>query len=114
MPDVPPASAADQVVLHFEVRIKPEKREEFRGHIEAMTTSSKTEPGCLFYRYHVADDDPAHFILWEVWEDRGALIAHLRHLATLFGPPAPGSNPPIPAKLQDCFAELRVHELTAV
>jgi len=114
MSEVPPASTADEVVLHFEVRIKPDRLEEFREHVATMSTSSETEPGCLFYRYHTADDDPAHFILWEVWADRGALIAHLKRLAALFGPPTPGSNPPIPAKLADCFADLRVHELTAV
>ncbi|MFH5805251.1 putative quinol monooxygenase [Alienimonas sp. DA493] len=114
MPDVPPAPTEDQVILHFEVRIKPDKREEFRGHIEKMTASSKTEPGCLFYRYHVADDAPDHYVVWEVWEDRGAFVTHVKQLAKLFGPPAPGANPPLPEKLADCFAELRVHELTAV
>ena len=112
MPTDPPP--ADAVILHFEVRIKPDRLPEFREHVAAMTASSETEPGCLFYRYHTADEDPAHFILWEVWEDRGALIAHLKHLTKLFGPAAPGSNPPIPATLADCFAELRVHELTPV
>ncbi len=114
MSAVPPTLPADAVVLHFEVRIKSDRLEEFRGHVATMTDSSKTEPGCLFYRYHTADDDPAHFILWEAWADRGALITHLRRLVELFGPPAPGSNPPIPAALSNCFADLRVHELTPV
>ena len=114
MPAVPPAAAAGQVVLHFEVRVKPEKTAEFPGHVAAMTASAPTEPGCLFYRYHTVGEDPAHYILWEVWASRADLERHLGHLTTLFGRPPKGAALPLPTTLSDCFADLRVLELTPV
>ena len=66
-------------VLHVELRVRPDRREQFLAAIEENATASvRDEPGCS--RFDVVQDvaDPDHFYLYEIYRDEDALGEHRR------------------------------------
>ena len=64
-------------VLIVSARVKPEQRGRFLEAIEANAVSSvNDEPGCLRFDVVRDNDDPDHYLLYEVYRDDEAFRAH--------------------------------------
>jgi quinol monooxygenase YgiN len=75
------------VAGHFEV--DPERREEFiAGRNEAMR-ASRAEEGCYVYAFSPDPLEPGRVLLFERWESKAALAAHLERLRSA---PRPDSD----------------------
>ena len=60
-----------------ECNVKPEKRDEFLKVIEHDAVHSEhDEPGCLRFDVVVDNDDPDHYLFYEVYRDAEAFAAH--------------------------------------
>ena len=70
------------LVLMVNVKVKPGRRDEFKGiiRVDAESTSSKEE-GNLQFNVIQDNDDPNCFFLYEVYRDQAALEAHRTDLA---------------------------------
>jgi len=63
-------------VLSVSIQVKPEHVEAFITAMLENARGSCTEPGNLRYDLLRDDDDPTHFLLYEVYRDAEALEAH--------------------------------------
>jgi quinol monooxygenase YgiN len=69
--------------------VDPERREEFiADRVESMRTS-RAEPGCIAYAFMADPIEPGRVLLFERWESKDALAAHL---AALRSAPRPASD----------------------
>jgi (4S)-4-hydroxy-5-phosphonooxypentane-2,3-dione isomerase len=67
-----------QQVLLVEFRIAPPHIEAFDAAIRANAAASLArEPGCRLFDVCRAADDPALFVLYEIYDDEPAVQAHL-------------------------------------
>jgi quinol monooxygenase YgiN len=66
---------------------KDETREELRRILSVQVAPTRAEAGCINYDFHVSEDDPNVFMLYENWRSKADLDAHLKtpHLEPLFG-----------------------------
>jgi len=65
------------IALHVTLHVRAERREELLDAISRQgATSLELEPGCRFFDISVDDDDPNRVLLYEVYADREALVAH--------------------------------------
>ena len=72
------------VTVHFQ--IKPEHVAEFQKAMLVNARSSvEKEPGCRRFDVTVDEKDPAHFFLYEVYDDEAAFQKHMTmdHFATV-------------------------------
>jgi autoinducer 2-degrading protein len=64
-------------VLIVSAKVKPEQRGRFLEAIEDNAASSvRDEPGCLRFDVVVDNDDPDHYLFYEVYRDQDAFAAH--------------------------------------
>jgi (4S)-4-hydroxy-5-phosphonooxypentane-2,3-dione isomerase len=63
-------------VLSVSIHVKPEHVEAFIPVMLENARGSRTEPGNLRYDLFRDDDDPNHFLLYEVYRDAEALEDH--------------------------------------
>src|SRR5687768_9764638 len=63
-------------VLSVSIHVKPEHVEQFIPAMLANARGSRAEPGNLRYDVLRDEDDPNHFLLYEVYRDAEALAAH--------------------------------------
>lgn len=72
------------LVVHVQVRVKPEQIEAFRAATLANASASRNEPGIA--RFDVVQDreEPTRFVLVEVYRSEAATAAHkaTSHYAT--------------------------------
>jgi quinol monooxygenase YgiN len=64
------------LVLIAHLRARPGKAAELSRSLAALVAPTRREPGCLSYVLHGAADDPALFMLYEVWRGRADLDRH--------------------------------------
>ena len=64
------------VIVHVDVRVKPEDLEAFTVATIRNASSSLLEPGVLRFDVVRQQDDPTHFVLVEVYRDADAAAAH--------------------------------------
>jgi quinol monooxygenase YgiN len=64
------------VILLVNIHIKPEYIEAFREATIENARSSVQEPGVARFDFVQQNDDPAHFMLIEVYRDGAAMAAH--------------------------------------
>jgi quinol monooxygenase YgiN len=64
------------LVVHVHVRVKPEHIESFKQATLANARESLKEPGIARFDVVQQQDDPARFVLVEVYRDAGAAAAH--------------------------------------
>ena len=63
--------------LIVELRVKPEKLDQFRQAIKINSQASlRDEPGCSHFDVVQDRDDPLHFFLYELYDDEAAFEAH--------------------------------------
>jgi autoinducer 2-degrading protein len=63
-------------VLTVSINVKPEHVDEFVPAMLANARGSRTEPGNLRFDVLRDEDDPNHFMLYEVYQSAAALEAH--------------------------------------
>lgn len=64
-------------VVVAEFRVKPGAEERFTEVLDQHARNSRTgEPGCLAFDVCQHPEDPAHFLLYEVYRDEAAYAAH--------------------------------------
>ncbi len=64
-------------VLIVSAKVKPEQRGRFLEAIEENAVSSvRDEPGCLRFDVVRDNDDPDHYLFYEVYRDEEAFRAH--------------------------------------
>ena len=64
-------------VVIVSAKVKPEQRGRFLEAIEANAVGSvRDEPGCLRFDVLRDNDDPAHYLFYEVYRDEAAFAAH--------------------------------------
>jgi quinol monooxygenase YgiN len=57
-------------------RAGPDSVDEVRDLLAANARASRAEPGCLTFHAHQDDEDPARFVLYEVYRTRDDFLAH--------------------------------------
>ncbi len=88
------------ITILFHATVKDAKEQEFHDLSVRLTEVTRAEDdGCLTYVFHQRQENSKEYVLYEQWRDREALDAHIAHLQTLLGPPAPGGR--LPAALLD-------------
>jgi quinol monooxygenase YgiN len=70
--------------------VDPERRDEFLRAKEDVMRTSRQEPGCHAYAFSADPLEPGRVLLYERWEDKPSLAAHL---ARLRAQPAPEAAP---------------------
>lgn len=55
---------------------KPDQVEALRGHLKEMVGPTNAEEGCELYRVINSNEDPATFVLFELYRDEEAFQAH--------------------------------------
>jgi len=65
------------IVVHGLARIRPDKLEAVLAAAVQIGESSRTEPGCIAYRFSQDVADQALLVLAEEWASEDALQAHL-------------------------------------
>jgi quinol monooxygenase YgiN len=65
-------------MISFTVRMRfePTDVEEIRGHLQALTSASRKEPGCANYVAHFLADEPSTVLIYEQYTDDAALDFH--------------------------------------
>jgi quinol monooxygenase YgiN len=63
-------------IVHVHVRVKPESIEAFKAATLANAQESVMEPGVARFDVVQQSDDPAKFVLVEVYRDAAAAAAH--------------------------------------
>ncbi|HEV2331138.1 MAG TPA: antibiotic biosynthesis monooxygenase [Verrucomicrobiae bacterium] len=64
------------LIVHVHVHVKPESVEAFKEATLANAQSSLKEPGVVRFDVVQQQDDPARFVLIEVYRDAAAAAAH--------------------------------------
>ena len=64
------------LVVHVHVQVKPEWVEAFKQATLTNARASLKEPGAARFDIVQQQDDPAHFVLVEVYRDANAAAAH--------------------------------------
>lgn len=65
---------------------KEERLEEARTFLMSVLAPTRAEKGCINYDLHQDNKEPTHFFLYENWESKADLDAHLAspHLKAYF------------------------------
>ncbi|MTD55553.1 putative quinol monooxygenase [Amycolatopsis pithecellobii] len=65
------------VTVLWEAKAKPGKEAELKAFITAAVTPSRNDAGNIDYEAHEVDGRPGTFVIYERWENREYLDAHL-------------------------------------
>jgi len=71
-------NSANKSLISFTVRMEfsPDDRAEVRRILEALTTESRKEPGCINYVPHFVNGEEATVLIYEQYKDDDALQHH--------------------------------------
>jgi quinol monooxygenase YgiN len=58
------------------MRFEPGEREEIAEILRKLTEGSREEPGCVSYKAHFVEGDPATVVIYEQFADEAALDHH--------------------------------------
>ncbi|HJQ84805.1 MAG TPA: putative quinol monooxygenase [Candidatus Binatia bacterium] len=72
------------IVVAGTIRVDPAQRSAAEAAFERMREATLREPGCLAYDAYLDRSDPGTVLIFERWQDDGALQAHFAtaHMAT--------------------------------
>ena len=71
--------AVPPILVTGSARCLPDLGATLVSYIRAMETASSQDPGCLFYRFASALDDPGLYESIEIWASEAHLREHLAH-----------------------------------
>lgn len=63
-------------VLQVALRIKKENVDAFMKKVLENAAHARTEPGCRHFDVLVDPKDPTHAMLYEIYDDEAAFVAH--------------------------------------
>ena len=66
-----------QITVTARIKAREGMAEKVRGELMALLAPTRSEPGCINYVLHQADDDNGEFMFYENWTDKEALDKHL-------------------------------------
>lgn len=71
------------LIIVADIHTEPDQLARVRAELEKLIPITRAEEGCIRYDLHQDNDDPAHFLFYEIWESRELWQAHMRapHLA---------------------------------
>ena len=64
------------LIVHVHIQVKPESLEAFKAATKLNARASRLEPGVLRFDVLQQADDPAKFVLVEIYRDAAAQLAH--------------------------------------
>ena len=67
-----------QITVVAKVVAKPDAVEEVRAELLQLIEPTRQEPGCIEYRLHQDNSDPAVFVFYETWESATTLEQHTK------------------------------------
>ena len=69
------------IVAH--IAANPDKIDLVKAELEKLVPITRSEQGCIQYDLHQDNENPAHFMFYENWENRDLWQAHMNasHLA---------------------------------
>jgi quinol monooxygenase YgiN len=72
------------ILISGEAKLHPDKRDAAIEAMNVMSAASLEESGCIDYRFWIATADPNRILIFEKWENQGAIDAHFQspHMAT--------------------------------
>jgi quinol monooxygenase YgiN len=94
------------LIVAGQFSMDPSNREEFLRSREDAMRNSRTEPGCITYVFSPDPLEPGLVHLFERWESREALGAHVRQMRGK--PPTPS---PFPVTISD-FEQYEIAKIT--
>lgn len=66
------------IIVAGTYRVPADKLEAYRPHAEAVIAATRREAGCVTYSFAFDVVDPGLVRIFEIWETRAHLDAHLR------------------------------------
>lgn len=66
-----------ELTIIANIHAKADQIEMVRGALLRLVPPTQAETGCINYDLHQDDEDPAHFIMYEKWQDRASWQAHV-------------------------------------
>ena len=63
------------IVAH--ITAKPDKIDLVKAELEKLVPVTRSEQGCIQYDLHHDNENPAHFMFYENWENRDLWQAHM-------------------------------------
>jgi len=93
------------VIVAGQFEVDPERRAEFIAEREESMRASRAEAGCFTYAFMADPIEPGRVQLFERWESKEALAAHL---AALRSAPRP------PSDIKILGAEIQQYEISEV
>lgn len=100
-------NVSSPVIVVATIQVKPGTEDEALAALTAGVEGAHTEDGCVSYALHRDLDEPARFVVVEVWTSQDALDAHshephVRELLAAVGPLAAAAptilrTEPVPA-----------------
>lgn len=87
------------IIITMKTRLKPELRDGVLAALAKVCETTRTEPGCIDYRFWTSAADPHDLLLLEQWEDQAALDVHMTapSLAEVGAALGPGIDGPVEA-----------------
>jgi quinol monooxygenase YgiN len=67
-----------QLTIVAKIKAKKESVESVRNELLKLIAPTRNEVGCIEYRLHQDNDDPALFIFYENWESTDCLGQHIK------------------------------------
>jgi quinol monooxygenase YgiN len=71
------ATTGEVVTVIWQTAAKPGREAELKAFITAAVTPSRNDPGNIDYEAHEVVGQPGAFVIYERWESRDHLDAHL-------------------------------------
>ena len=79
---------------------------------ELMQSTHADDKGCICYFFDQKANNPRELVLYERWENMGALRAHIGRLQAVYGPPAQGGQ--LPAAIVEPFEKMDMTRLRVI
>jgi len=71
-------NAKDPIVVAGNIKVKPDKRDEFIALSKTFIDPSRSEPGCITYSFYEDETEDNTFLFFEIWRNKAALDYHFQ------------------------------------
>lgn len=86
------------------INAKKDKTDFIRQKLLSLIDLTRVEEGCVVFDLHENNDDPSHFVFYEIWETRELWLEHLD--TALFKE--------YKASISDSLEDIGFHEMTQI
>ena len=67
----------DFLTIIVNIKAKADKIDFVKAEVLKIIDETRAEKGCVQYNFHQDNENPAHFLFYEIWESDELLQAHL-------------------------------------